>query len=156
MGLFNVFKKDKADSAPESPRKHHYYFAYKALPGLAFTAPNVPLGFATNIPEDGLLRFWQMVGTKLPENERLSGVGLDAVNVNFDSECLLLITLPPPLKKSEAYYVGILYPRSWVNSSFDNSKLPKPYPVYFILAMSDVLGTSGVTLAVRLKLIRSY
>jgi hypothetical protein len=102
MGLFNIFKKGNASSNPESPRMHHYNFAYKALPGLAFTDPHVPLGFATDAPKDSLAKFWKYVGAKLPENERVDGSGLWAADVLADSMVFLLITMPPPLKKSEA------------------------------------------------------
>jgi hypothetical protein len=41
MGLFAIFKKpDDARPDPNSPREHHYTFAYKALPGLAFADPD--------------------------------------------------------------------------------------------------------------------
>jgi hypothetical protein len=144
-----VFKKEKGNftDLPESPRMHHYNFAYKALPGLAFADPHVPLGFGDDTPKGTLAKFWNRVGSKLPVNERVSDAGLRGTGGPFgENYSIVLITMPKPERKTEAYYIAIVYPRSWFNSpGYENSKLPTPYPVFFLLTMSDVPGRGGVS-----------
>ena len=133
--------------APKLPRMHHYNFAYKALPGLAFADPHVPLGFGNDIPKGSLAKFWNRVGSKLPVNERVSEAGLQGTGGPFgENYSIVLITMPKPEQETEAYYIAIVYPRSWFNSpDYENSKLPNPYPVFFLLTMSEVPGRGGVS-----------
>ena len=112
MGLFDIFKKQAAaPSDPKSPRKHHYNFAYKALPGLAFADPDVPLSFASvtyswkdlqelmasrdpfdrETPNRKLADLWAYTGGKLPSHERLSDSGLSAIGGEFGSEHAIVL-----------------------------------------------------------------
>lgn len=86
MGLFDIFKRTKGGAAhndPQPPRRHHHAFAYKALPGLAFADAHVALGFGHDTPKGSLVKFWKHVGTKFPENERVSDSGLFANVTGF-------------------------------------------------------------------------
>src|SRR6185369_13559683 len=145
LDFFKGTKNGLSQNEPQSPRLHHYNFAYKALPGLAFTDPYVPLGFASDTPNGRLAKFWKLVGNRLPVNERIDSTGLWAAYVLADSMAFLVITMPPPLNKSEAYFVAIIYPQSWFDDPTEKSKLPAHFPQYFILAMSDVPGAEGVS-----------
>jgi len=139
---------DKSDSKSQSelPRMHHYNFAYKALPGLAFADPRVPLGFGNDVPKGSLIKFWDYVGSKLPEDERGSSIGLGGTGGPYGVDhSTVFITMPRPERKTEAYYVAIVYPRAWFNSpAHENSNPPAPYPVFFLLTVSDVPGSGGV------------
>jgi len=148
MGLFGFFKKDTRDSLKqfEPPRKHHYDFAYKALPGLAFSDPHVPLGFGNNSPKGCLAKFWACVGEKLPEDERLSDSGLLGTGTPFGPHyAIVLIDMPKPLREAEAYFVAIVYPKSWFNDS-NAYKNSQPELRYFILEKCSMAGIGGGTL----------
>jgi hypothetical protein len=137
----------------EKPRMHHYNFAYKALPGLAFADAHVPLGFGHDTPKDSLVDFWKYVGTKLPENERVSDFGLFASDTHFGPDhVILLVTMPIPLRDTEAYFVAVIYPKSWLNNPAQENENPDLN--YFILAKSEVpssQGESGGTLRMLTK-----
>lgn len=137
-------EEEKSENPEEKPRMHHYNFAYKALPGLAFADPHVPLGFGDDTPKESLAKFWNYVGSKLPENERVSDAGLFAHDTPFGPDyVIVLVTMPTPLRVSEAYYIAIIYPRSWFKSpAYENTK---PDLHVFILAKSAVPGAEGTS-----------
>jgi len=147
MGLFDIFKRTQKDTPQKErqpPRLHHYQFAYRALPGLAFADPHVVLGFGHDIPKGSLVKFWNSVGAKFPENERVSDSGLFANATGFGPHYVILfIDMPKPLRETEAYFVAIIYPRTWINDpSQENSK---PDLRYFILAKSEVPSPEGAS-----------
>jgi TPR repeat protein len=147
MGLFDIFKKAKKDSLQgnqQSPRLHHYQFAYRALPGLAFADAFVPLGFGHDTPKGSLVKFWKHVGSQFAENERVSDASLLAHDAPFGTDyVILLITMPAPLRATEAYFVAIIYPKSWFNDADQENK--EPDLRYFILEKSDVPGAGGIS-----------
>lgn len=49
--------------------------------------------------------------------------------------------MPTPLREAEAYFVAIIYPRSWFNDPSQGNS--KPDLRYFILAKSEVPGAGG-------------
>jgi DNA-binding response OmpR family regulator len=145
MGLLDIFRGTKGNSShndPQRPRLHHYEFAYRALPGLAFADPYGPLGMAHDTPKGSLVKFWNHVETQIPKRERVSDSGLIAVHAPFGPDyVIVLVTMPTPLRVSEAYFVGIIYPKSWFNSpDRENSS---PALNVFILSKSDVPGAGG-------------
>lgn len=151
--LLEGAKSDLPQHDPQSPRMHHYQFAYRALPGMAFSDPRVPLGFGQDIPKGSLIKFWKHVGTRFPENERISDSGLFASDTPFGPDyVMLLVTLPTPLRETEAHYVAIIYPRQWFESpDYENTS---PELQVFILARSNVTDageTSGGTLRILTK-----
>ena len=166
MGMFNIFKKKDVVSGGDSdkPRRHHYSFAYKALPGLAFADPDLPLTFATctfswaeieRLVDAGelfaraaanqkLSNFWSSVGAKVPVNEQIDPSGLSAVGGEFGmSGVLVFIKMPEPRRTTEAHFVAIIYPKNW----FDNPQTREilaPSIRCYLLAKSDTPTVSGL------------
>ena len=141
-----ILQIDKVDAAnlPESPRMHHYNFAYKALPGLVFADPLVALGFGHDTPKGSLIEFWEYVGTKVPEHERINAAGLSAIDIVLKPDhVLLMVEMPEPLRDTEAYFVAVIYPKSWINNPAQENENPDPN--YFILAKSAVPASQGDT-----------
>ena len=136
-------EEEKSQKPEEKPRMHHYNFAYKALPGLAFADVDVPLGFGHDTPKGSLSEFWKHVGAKCPENERLSDSGLSAIDTHFGPDyVILLVTMPTPLRIAEAHFAAIIYPKSWFKSPDYENKAPELS--YYILAKNDFGGTFRV------------
>lgn len=165
MGLFDIFKKQTAtQSDPKTPRNHPYTFAYKALPGLAFADPHVPLSFSSvtyswkdlrelmasgdpfdrEAPNRKLAELWAYAGAKLPSRERLNDSGLAAIGGEFGTDSVLVfVRMPKPICVTEAYFVAIIYPKAW----FDNPQAyehQKPKLGCYLLAKSDVSGAEGL------------
>jgi hypothetical protein len=170
MGFFDRFKKSSAaapNQKPQQPRRHHYNFAYKALPGLAFADPHVPLAFASStfswadlvaalesggpfgreVANHKLLQFWNDVGQKLSAQERIADAGLSAVGGEFGpAHTFVLIRMPEPLNDTEAYFVAIVYPKSWFEKpgAYDNAI---PDLRCYLLAKSSTPGEGGAPAA---------
>ncbi len=164
MGLFDIFK--KAAPTPSDlkvPRKHHYTFAYKALTGLAFADPHVPLSFSSvtyswkdlqelmtsgdpferEAPNRKLAELWAYAGAKLPNREKLTDSGLSAIGGEFGAKhALVLVRLPEPLCDTEAYFVALVYPKSWFDTP-ETIEHASPDLVCYLLAKSSVPGDSG-------------
>lgn len=154
-----------ARQACEKPRRHHYNFAYKALPGLAFADPHVPLAFASvtyswndlqesmasgdpterEAPNRKLADFWDYAGAKLPHDERLSSSGLAAIGGEFGPDnFFVLVRMPKPVRLTEPYFVAILYPRQWLEHPQAYESLTPTLRCY-LLAKSNVPGSGGVS-----------
>jgi hypothetical protein len=104
-----------AANGTQTPRWHHYNFAYKALPGAAFSDPYMPLGLGQDEPKGALKRFWAEVGERFPKDERVSDRGLAASAGKLgQSHCFVLVTMPEPERDTEAYFIAIVYPRDWI------------------------------------------
>lgn len=164
MGLFDIFNKPAATpSDPKAPRKHHYTFAYMALPGLAFAGPHVPLSlssvtyswkdlqelmtsgdpFEREAPNRKLAELWAYVGAKLPNHERLTDSGLAAIGGEFGAKhALVLVRLPEPICDTEAYFVALVYPKSWFDAP-EAYEHAMPSLACYLLAKSSVPGSSG-------------
>ena len=101
-------------------------FVSKALPDLFHTTPQQ---FMYLLNRDGtkFLRFyWDEVGKKIPEADRISPFGL-----NFDirrprrSVTIAMITLPKPQQTGEAYYVALIHRPYRVTNFFGVSDTTK-------------------------------
>jgi hypothetical protein len=171
MGLFDIFKKHSAaQSNPKTPRKHHYTFAYKALPGLAFADPHVPLSFSSvtyswkdlqdliasgdpfdrETPNRKLASLWAYTGAKLPNHERLSDSGLSAIGGEFgDGNAFVLVRLPEPMRDTEAYFIVLIYPKSWFDDPNSHERNSLTVSCY-LLAKSSVPGSSGSGASLRI------
>lgn len=93
-------------------KSHQYIFGYEALPG-AFR--NDKDAFMDYLEDDGLdfLTFWwDHVGEKYAEGERMSAAGMayEIRKVGKDGR-IALITLPVPKRHGEAYFVALVHPR---------------------------------------------
>ncbi len=92
----------------DKPRLHHYEFAHRALPGIAFN-PRVDLAALANAGHlDGALRAtWAAVGERRDEADRLPGEGLQGEPVEVAGEPAVLVTFPAANHAAEAFYAVI-------------------------------------------------
>jgi hypothetical protein len=92
----------------DKPRPHHYEFAHRALPGIAFN-PRVDLaGLADAARLDSALRAtWSAVGERRGEADRLPDDGLQAELVQVAGETALLVTFPTANHAAEAFFAMI-------------------------------------------------
>lgn len=124
---------DPLSSLP-MPRKHHYMFAYAVVPGFAFSDPRSALGLAVKSGRmDVLGELWSNTLKQCSAREREQPTG---EITNLDQHALLLVTMPCPIKITEAYFIGIVYPQRWLNDqgAFHSSD---PKLRVFVLAMSS-------------------
>ena len=117
------------------PRQHHYKFAYDWMPTWVFGSE-----FSHSVcrsTKQQLLQSWAIAGKALADGDLDPPTGLDAELCPFGSDTdLLLITMPAPRRNTEAYFIGIVFPRK-----HDVSRIR-----YFILSHSDAnerYGPSG-------------
>jgi hypothetical protein len=164
--MFDFFKNKNSVSAVDSdkPRRHHYSFAYKALPGLVFADPDVPITFATctfswaeieRLMESGRLfdraaanqklsDFWASVGAKVPASEQIDPSGLSAIGGEFGARgVVLFVKMPEPLATTEAHFVAIIYPKSWFDKT-ETSEVARSGIRCYLLAKSNAPTVSGL------------
>ena len=102
--------------SPAQPRRQHYHFAHRALPGLLFSNPE---RFFHTMTQEGLpfLEFaWQRSAepqrgaetTRVRPSSPSDGLALHLEQLE-DGVQLALITLPPPQAMTEAYFVAAIY-----------------------------------------------
>jgi hypothetical protein len=92
----------------DEPRVHHYEFAHRALPGIAFN-PRVDLAALANADHlDGALRAtWAAAGERYGEADRLPDDGLQGELVEVAGEPAVLVTFPTANHAAEAFYALI-------------------------------------------------
>ena len=130
-----MFGKPKQPSSEDSmPRQHHYMFAYAVIPSFAFGDPRTAVGLGIkNAKLDVLGDVWRNTLKVCSAKDREEPKG-DIVRLT--NHVLLLITMPRPIKVTEAYFVGIMYPRSWLDDQTAYHSTEPDLRV-FILAMSE-------------------
>jgi hypothetical protein len=92
-----------------NPRPHHYQFAHRFLPALFFGNPE---RFLTTMSGSNGLDFLRFQWKNLEQyiEAPLSSVGLDYQTRRLDDgTTLVIVTLPPPQKVTEAYYTASVY-----------------------------------------------
>jgi hypothetical protein len=94
----------------EGPRLHHYIFAHKAIPSLFFYDPEKFLYILSVHAEAFLRDYWNIIGEKMDKTELVASGGLACeVRKIFNGDVGALITLPPPERITEAYFVAPVY-----------------------------------------------
>ena len=92
-------------------RPHHYQFAHIVLPRMAATLGHALLD--TPPPEGvtaSLIAAWEESGGRLAAEERLPGDGLSGEVLDVDGHRMLVVTMPPPLHSTEAYFTVLVRP----------------------------------------------
>lgn len=93
-----------------APRDHHYFYAHRVLPTLAFRDTIQTLDILRS--ENGLdflTGLWHDMGRQLRARDRLPPDGLQ-LEMRRDGKYLYaLVTLPPPLYSPEAYMVALQF-----------------------------------------------
>lgn len=81
----------------DPPRTHHMQFKYAVVAHA--------LEKASELIAFDLVTLWDAIGAALPEDERIPSTGLAARNAGDAVHPVLMITLPPPERPNEAYYL---------------------------------------------------
>jgi hypothetical protein len=133
-GLVDKLLRMQSTDALTEPRRFHYSLAYEILPVLAFTDPRISTGLAIKTHDlDILGDIWR----DLQKEHDISGVEAPIGEMlTLAKHALLVVTMPRPLAGKEAYYVGIAYPRAWLEDQRALDSI-KPKVRIFILAKSD-------------------
>jgi hypothetical protein len=101
LGLMNIVEHDR--------RPHHYQFAHKVLAGLALDlGPRMLDGDPANGWSAGMVSLWNDFGGRLPAEERLPSDGLDAEMITLGPHRLLVVVMPTPIARAEAYYTAVV------------------------------------------------
>src|SRR5258708_4259119 len=91
----------------EEPREHHYRFAHRYLPTIAFRSPD---GFRQQMRSNGdrvLSDAWKAVGKDLPRKQGVKPDGLWFVWSQYEMVELAMVVMPKPIAPAEAYFVGV-------------------------------------------------
>lgn len=133
MGLFDFWKKRAArrfSMSPEQmaelglteadleaalepsnqPRQHHYAFAHRVLPPLAFERTTWMMQLLRSEEADEfLVGLWNAVGNDLPAPKRLDPIGLSCQSSEHGDFVLALVTMPPVRATTEAHFVALAF-----------------------------------------------
>ncbi len=107
-------EREKFEAALNGPgsREHHYVFAHQALPMLIMSEPGdwIPVFAHPQAGREALNDFWDRVGSDFPEEERVSGLGLDCFQREFTllEGMALIFTFPDPKQGVEAYFSALV------------------------------------------------
>jgi hypothetical protein len=97
-------------SDPDRPRLHHYRFAHRVLPSIVRN-PRIDLRrMDIEAVNHALLSTWQGYGEELDAGERLQAAGLRAEVVPLGAHTVVLVTMPPAERMTEAHFVAVSYP----------------------------------------------
>lgn len=92
------------------PRDHHYLYAHRLLPQLAFSAPEKFLAFVERNGSAFLEYFWNECGKQIAEDERIQPEGLSCKIYSLDDGIVAAcITLPQPVEMPEAYFAAFVH-----------------------------------------------
>ena len=100
-------------NAPKA-RKQHYYFAHAVLPALVHANPEKMLAILQSAEGDSyLLDLWNSIGKDiedLEDEDLVTPEGLSYFIKNLDEQSqIVLVRLPAPEKRSEAYFIGLVF-----------------------------------------------
>jgi hypothetical protein len=92
----------------DKPRPHHYEFAHRALPRIAFN-PRIDLAaLARSAGLDAALRAtWAAVGERRDDADRLPDDGLEGELVEVACQPAVLVTFPTANHAAEAFFAVI-------------------------------------------------
>ncbi|MEC4747522.1 hypothetical protein [Methylomicrobium sp. Wu6] len=92
------------------PRNHHYFFAHRFLPQVAFENPARFFDCLVADGNDFLLWLWEQCAAYLEQSEHLAPDGLSfALERLKDDTVAALIEMPPPTGVAETYFVAVAY-----------------------------------------------
>jgi hypothetical protein len=128
-------KKTKRIEVPE-PRPHHYAFAFRFIPQLAFNDPHAALMLGLDMPAGIVKTYWNQCGESFAKAAQVSPDGLKSELVTFNQNVVILVTLPKPQVLGEAFYVAIACPSDWIEDN-DTFKGKKPTLRCLVLSKSD-------------------
>jgi hypothetical protein len=93
-----------------SPRIHHYEFAHRFLPTMAWQHPSEALVALASTQAIGYLSsLWRSLGWQLPAYERIEPQGLNCDVRRYGDFVIAVITLPPPVAIPEAYFTALVF-----------------------------------------------
>jgi len=93
------------------PRKHHYIFAHRLLPYLAFRSRE-QLAALLESPQAtrALVHLWDTLGDKLSVEERIPGDQIEVFYETLEGGWgAAVVRMPPARRTAEAHFVGILF-----------------------------------------------
>ncbi len=128
-------KKTKRIEVPE-PRPHHYAFAFRFIPQIAFNDPHAALMLGLDMPAGIVKTYWNQCGENFAKAGQVSPDGLKSELVTFHKNVVALVTLPKPQVIGEAFYVAIACPSDWIEDN-ETFKGKKPTLRCFVLSKSD-------------------
>jgi hypothetical protein len=119
------------------PRVHHYAFAFRFVPQLAFNDPHTALLLGLDMPKGVINNYWKQCGDSLSTKDRVEPKGLMSELITFTNHAVILITMPKPMELGEAYYVAIACPSDWIDDkeAYHNKN---PDLRCFVLSKSEV------------------
>lgn len=93
------------------PRLHHYLFSHMILPKLLFENPQQLVEKLLTHGKTFLITLWDTCADKISGiKEKIPSSGLDCKIIKVkDNISIILISLPKPLKSTEAYLTAIVY-----------------------------------------------
>jgi hypothetical protein len=96
-------------SGMKEAREHHYLFAHRVLPHLAWDNPEGFYVTAFTDEESGRLQeWWETLGGQLDPELRLTPEGLSWSAFPYDEHLVVSCRFPPPEAMTEAYFAAII------------------------------------------------
>ena len=109
----NINQNDAPNKIEENifARPHHYLFSHKIIPYMLFENSLQLIACLTVTGESYLTAIWDELPNSFTEiQERLPNTGLDCKIIENDKNVTIyIISLPKPIKITEAYYAAIIY-----------------------------------------------
>jgi hypothetical protein len=112
------------------PRNHHYIYAHRWLPSIAFGTPDVLHNIASGPRlNEFLTDMWTDLGKRLPDSERMPDEQISGQLRQSGAFEVVIVTLPAPATVTEAYFTAIAFgPLATLGFSADTTqKLPVRY-----------------------------
>jgi hypothetical protein len=106
---------DAYDDEPE-PRQQHYGFAHMVLPSIFLGNPRAVLHKLIREGDLWVRQVWEECGSRVPAEGRVVGASPTVRVVQGEGFSVALITMPPPLSSTEAYYLACVegVKRKWL------------------------------------------
>jgi hypothetical protein len=93
----------------DEPRPQHYFFAHRILPSMFFEEPDQLMKIMGSAKGLDFLRFqWNNLSTHVEHVEPPTALDYQTRKLDDDTT-IVLVTMPPPHKITEAYFVAFVY-----------------------------------------------
>jgi hypothetical protein len=100
----------KMEESMEGPRLHHYAFAHKIIPSTFFQYPANFIMMLSQRADEILHEIWNHIGQKVEPEDIVAPEGLACEVRRVEGSKLgALISLPPPQRVTEAYFVAPVF-----------------------------------------------